>query len=172
MQKNHPDVSFAVGDMHQLEFDDDSFDFIYSSLTIHYSRRPGDVYKELFRVLRLGGILQFSVGHPVRWASERTEIDGVTTKLLGYSEDEDKRRLYGTYSSFKEYEETFKNGEVLRFWIAPPSMHFSLLREAGFAVDAFVETRAVAECKEVDEYYFLRHQEFPQFSVFAARKLP
>jgi hypothetical protein len=110
------------------------------------------------------------VGHPVRWASERVDLGGVSTKLLGYSENEERRRLYGTYSSFKEYNETFKSGEVLKFWIAPPSMHFGLLREAGFVVDAFVETRAIEECKEVDEYYFERNHEFPQFSVFVAKK--
>ena len=169
-KETYPNIEFAVGDMHQLEFEDSSFDFVYSSLTIHYSSKPGDVYKELFRILKPGGAVQFSVGHPIRWASERVELEGVSTKLLGYSEDEGKRKLYGTYSSFKEYDETFKSGEVLRFWIAPPSMHFGLLRDAGFTVDAFVETRAIEECQEVDEYYFIRNHEFPQFSVFVAKK--
>lgn len=170
-KESYPNITFVVGDMHQLDFDDNSFDFVYSSLTIHYSSQPDVVYKEIFRILKPGGTLQFSVGHPVRWASERLEINGVVTKLLGYSENEEKRRLYGTYSSFKEYAETFKDGEILKFWIAPPSMHFRLLREAGFRVDDFVETRAIEECREVDEYYFIRNHEFPQFSIFSAKKL-
>lgn len=169
-QESYPGITFSVGDMHQLEFEDNSFDFVYSSLTIHYSSSPADVYKEIYRILRPGGSLQFSVGHPVRWASERIDIDGITTKILGYSENEEHRRLYGTYSSFKEYDETFKSGEILRFWVGPPSMHFSLLREAGFMVDSFVETRAIEDCKDVDEYYFVRNHEFPQFVVFVAKK--
>lgn len=169
-QETYPKVKFAVGDMHNLKFNNESFDFVYSSLTIHYSSDPKTVYKEIYRVLKPGGSLQFSVGHPVRWASERTAIDGATCKILGYSEDANKPRLYGNYSSFRQYDETFPSGEVLQFWIAPPSTHFGLLREVGFIVDSFVETRAIEECKDIDEYYYLRHHEFPQFSIFVAKK--
>jgi len=169
-QESYPDVTFMVGDMHTLDFENETFDFIYSSLTVHYSSDPIQVYTEVFRVLKPGGVFQFSIGHPVRWASERLTIDGASTKLLGFSEDPDKRKLYGTYSSFRQYDETFPSGEVLRFWIGPPSMHFTLLRQARFAVEEFVETRAIEECKEVDEYYFIRNHEFPQFCVFVAKK--
>jgi ubiquinone/menaquinone biosynthesis C-methylase UbiE len=169
-QESYPKITFVVGDMHSLDFEDESFDFVYSSLTIHYSDQPENVYKELFRILKPEGVLQFSVGHPVRWASERIALEGVITKVLGYSENAEKPRLYGTYSTFKQYDETFPSGEVLRFWIAPPSTHFSLLRKAGFVVDQFVETRAIEECKAVDAYYYERNHEFPQFAVFVARK--
>jgi SAM-dependent methyltransferase len=156
--------------MHSLDFDNDSFDFIYSSLTIHYSPNPTDVYKEVYRILKPGGTFQFSVGHPIRWASERIVIDNVTHKLIGYTEGDKKPRLFGNYSDFQEYSETFPNGEVLSFWIAPPSMHFGLLRDAGFDVSDFVETKAIEECKQVNENYYQRFSHFPQFTVFVAKK--
>jgi len=169
-QKSYPKHSFKVCDMHKLNFKDSEFDFVYSSLTIHYSEYPKKVYEEILRVLKPGGALQFSVGHPMRWASERIQLDNVTTKVLGYSEDQNKPRLYGSYSSFQQYDETFSSGEVLRFWVAPPSMHFQLLSEVGFAVESFVETRAIDECKEVDPYYYERYSKFPQFTLFVAKK--
>ena len=49
-------------------------------------------------------------------------------------------------------------------------MHFGLLRNVGFEVTDFVETKAVEECKEVDENYFQRFSHFPQFVVFVAKK--
>ena len=79
-------------------------------------------------------------------------------------------KLYGNYSDFGEYEETFPSGEVLRFWVGPPSMHFRLLREAGFNVTNFIETKAIEETKEVNNDYYLRFSHFPQFIVFAAEK--
>jgi ubiquinone/menaquinone biosynthesis C-methylase UbiE len=167
--ESYPDHDFRVADMHALPFGDNSFDFVYSSLTLHYSSNPIDVYKKVMRILKPGGVFQFSIVHPVRWASERVVLDGVSTRLMGYTEG-DNPRLYGNYSDFQEYEETFPNDEVLRYWVGPPSMHFGLLRQAGFDVTNFVETRAIEACREVNESYYQRHSRFPQFVVFAAKK--
>jgi ubiquinone/menaquinone biosynthesis C-methylase UbiE len=161
---------FKVADMHTLEFDDDSFDFVYSSLTIHYSADPLKVYEEIVRVLKPGGQLQFSVGHPMRWASERVMIEGVPTKLMGYTEGDMTPKLYGNYSDFRQYDETFPSGETLRFWVGSPSMHFSLLKQAGFTVEEFIETKAIEETKELHPDYYERFSHFPQFTVFLAKK--
>ena len=168
--ESYPKHHFVVGDMHKLEFEDASFDFIYSSLTVHYSSRPNEVYKEVLRILKPGGQFQYSVGHPMRWASERVTFNGVPTKLMGYTEGDKPPRLYGNYLDFREYDETFPSGEVLRFWIGPPSMHFNLLKQAGFTVNDFIETKAIEECKAVNADYFMRYSHFPQFMIFAAKK--
>ena len=168
--ESYPEHSFSVGDMHKLDFDNDSFDFVYSSLTVHYSAMPLEVYKEIWRVLKPGGTFQFSVGHPMRWASERVLINDVPHKLMGYTEGDSAPKLFGSYSEFHEYDEKFPSGEVLRFWVAPPSMHFNLLRKVGFEVMDFVETKAVEECKQVNESYYQRFSNFPQFVVFVAKK--
>lgn len=167
---SYPTHTFEVGDMHSLVFEDRSFDFVYSSLTIHYSQEPNKVYEEVMRILKPGGVFQFSVGHPMRWASERTVHDGMTVKLMGYTEGSASPRLFGNYSEFHECEEVFQTGEVLKFWVGPPSFHFRLLREAGFDVSNFIETQAVEETKEMDETYYDRFSHFPQFTVFSATK--
>lgn len=169
-KESYPAHSFSAGDMHHLEFDDNAFDFVYSSLTIHYSADPLAVYKEVFRVLKPGGSLQFSIGHPLRWSSERTQIGDTTAKILGYTEGDEPPRLYGSYLKFAQYKEKFSSGEVLEFWIGPPSMHFNLLKQAGFKIEEFIETKAIDECKDVELGYYDRFSNFPQFSVFVARK--
>jgi ubiquinone/menaquinone biosynthesis C-methylase UbiE len=169
-RKTYPQHTFQVGDMHQLDFPDGHFDFVYSSLTIHYSAEPEKVYAEIHRVLTPDGSLQFSVGHPLRWASETIDIDGASSRILGFSCKEDSPRLYGTYSTLSKHSDTFSSGEVLEFWVGPPSLHFNLLKQSGFAVQEFVETRAIEECREVDPYYYERFHEFPQFMVYVANK--
>ncbi|MCY1550066.1 hypothetical protein D9M68_862840 [compost metagenome] len=89
---------------------------------------------------------------------------------MGYSEGETSPRLFGSYSEFHQCEEAFKSGETLRFWIGPPSMHFALLREAGFVVNDFIETKATEQTKDVDENYYHRFSHFPQFTIFSTRK--
>jgi ubiquinone/menaquinone biosynthesis C-methylase UbiE len=168
---SYPEHHFKTGDMHNLEFDDDSFDFVYSSLAIHYSETPITVFLEISRVLRQGGKFQFSVAHPVRWASVRIDIDGVPTKVLGYTEGDGEVKRYGNYSDYKQYSETFPTGETLTFWVGPPSMYFNLLKEAGFTVNEFIETRAIEDVKSVDNAYYERYHYLPQFTVFQATKL-
>ncbi len=169
-RKSYPKHQFLVGDMHHLDFPDGKFDFVYSSLTVHYSSDPLSVYEEVCRVLIPGGYLQFSVAHPIRWASERITLGGKKAKVLGYTEGDGKPRLFGSYNNFAEYQETFPSGEVLQFWVGPPSMHFSLLKKAGFSIEEFVETHAIAECKEEHPEYYERSSNFPQFTVFVAKK--
>lgn len=64
--ESYPKYHFVVSDMHHLDFPDAEFDFVHSSLIIHYSADPLSVYKEIYRILKPNGTLQFSVGHPMR----------------------------------------------------------------------------------------------------------
>lgn len=171
-RESYPTHHFSVGDMHHLDFADSTFDVVYSSLAVHYSPTPLDVYQEVFRVLKPGGIFQFSTGHPVRWASESAVIDGEPVKVLGFSLQEKGKstHIYGDYSNFAQYTATLPNGQVEHVWISSPSRHFSLLQQAGFIVTNFVETQPVEELRAVDASYYDRCNRFPQFSVFAAKK--
>lgn len=51
---------FVVGDAEKLDFPDNHFDFIYSSLMIHWANDIQAVFDELFRVLKPDGLFLFS----------------------------------------------------------------------------------------------------------------
>jgi SAM-dependent methyltransferase len=160
-----------VGDMHQLPFEDKSFDFVYSSLAVHYSDNPEMVYKEVYRVLKDNGQFLFSVGHPLRWASTKIGTNNTSIRLIGYTDDNDgKQEVYGNYHTFLAHEHFFPNNETLKFYVGSPSMHFKLLRKNGFLVEDFTESMCIEEAKEVDENYYKRYSEIPQFMAFLARK--
>ena len=170
-QEAHPDIDFSVRDMHSLNFPEGEFDFVYSSLTVHYSPEPVKVLKEMSRVLKPGGKLLFSVGHPLRWGSEEVSLDGVNVRILGYSQNVDHPQLYGTYASYSEHEHTFPSGEVLKFYSGSPGFYYKLLKGVGFSIDDFQESKVSEVCMSEDPYYFERFSEFPQFMAFAATKL-
>lgn len=171
-KKAYPDYQFQIGDINKLDFSKEEFDFVYSSLAVDYTNDPLRVYKEVYRVLKMDGMFQFSVPHPVRWASEVIDIDGVQTRVMGFVESKERPKVYGNYSDYTENEHffTLSPDDPLRIWVGPPSMHFRLLKESGFTIEEFIETKAIEEVKEVDEYYYERFSRLPQFTIFQAVK--
>ncbi len=169
-RKMYPRHDFIVCDMHSLAFKDATFDFVYSSLSIHYSKEPEKVYGEIYRVLKDGGRLLCSLAHPVRWASEQIVVDDIPVKAIGFSNDKNNKKLIGSYSTFAQHKHNFSRYGTLSFYVGPPSYHFRLLKEARFSIEDFVESQAIEECKEYDIYYYERYKEFPQFMAFLARK--
>jgi ubiquinone/menaquinone biosynthesis C-methylase UbiE len=169
--ETYPRYQFVVGDMHELPFGDGEFDFVYSSLTIHYSDNPEKVYAEIYRVLRPDGQLLFSVGHPIRWASQDVQIGALPLRVTGHTREHDGEQVvYGSYNTFARHEHFFSDSNPLSFYTGAPSMHFKLLRRCGFVVEDFTESRCVEEAREVDEDYYLRYSELPQFMAFLAKK--
>lgn len=65
-----PDVEFRKMEMTDMDFSDDSFDFIYSSLTFHYAKDWDLLLFEISRVLKKKGELLFSTHHPVYWGRQ------------------------------------------------------------------------------------------------------
>ena len=54
-QKQHTNLSFMVGDSHQLDFDDSSFDVVYSNTVLHSLIDPVLALKEQKRAAKPGG---------------------------------------------------------------------------------------------------------------------
>lgn len=173
-KKTYPDVEFVVGDMNDLPFENDSFDFVYSSLVIHYSSTPDQTYKEVYRVLKQKGLFLFSIGHPLRWSSEEKEIDGEVVRIIGCSKKDDGNTVYGKYHTFEKHVfSSFawqNDNEVLAFYVGSPSSHFKLLRNANFEVLDFTESKCVEDAKGVDMNYYIKNSEVPQFMAFLAKK--
>ena len=169
-KESYPECEFIVGDMHKLPFSDKSFDFIYSSLAIHYSDSPEDVYKEMYRLLNDNGQLLFSVGHPLRWACLDVDVNGVTCRMIAHGVDNENDAVFGNYNTFKKHDHYFKNGEVLSFYVGSPSYHFKKLIKSRFVVENFSEGICTDECKSIDFNYWNKYHEIPQFMAFLVRK--
>jgi ubiquinone/menaquinone biosynthesis C-methylase UbiE len=69
-KQKYPEVTTVRSDMHRLPFEDESFDFLYSSLTFHYSSDWDLLLAEVNRVLKTDGILLFSTHNPSRWGNK------------------------------------------------------------------------------------------------------
>lgn len=170
----YPNIKFIAGDMHNLPFKDNSFDFVYSSLTIHYSKEPEKVYQEVNRILKKDGMFLFSIAHPLRWSATEKEIDGEIFRIIGCSKEENSSNIYGKYNSFENHSFSSFSWNInlgeLSIYVGPPSMHFKLLRNNNFDVLDFTESKCIEEIKNIDENYYIKNSEIPQFMAFLAKK--
>ena len=67
--EKYPNVTFFVMDMMYMDFPNESFDFVYSSLTFHYSNDWDVLLAGVWRVLRQNGTLLFSTHNPKYWSN-------------------------------------------------------------------------------------------------------
>ena len=106
---SYPNVKFFQMDMQMLELPSNTFDIIFSSLTIHYCNDWTIPLREIYRVLKDDGIAIFSTHHPAAWGGHKEETESSKTQLLGYSLDKKTKELqiYGDYFTSRKIEGKF-----------------------------------------------------------------
>lgn len=92
-----PNVEFKKMDMTAMDFPDSTFDFVYSSLTLHYAKDWDVLCLEIYRILKKGGELLFSTHHPDYW-SRKTPTGNSYTNPRGITLTEHTAVLPGDIS--------------------------------------------------------------------------
>lgn len=127
--QNRININFLAGDLDApLPFADAAFDLISSSHALHYVENLEACFAEIFRVLKPGGKLVFSVSHP----------------FMSLIAEENGRQVIAR-SYFKK-EPVSWNWEIdeitaypMAFTMKTVEDYFSSLRKAGFTVEALLE---------------------------------
>ncbi len=77
----------------KLKYQNSYFDIVCSGLAIHYNKNIDFLFKEIYRVLKKGGYLCFSTGHPVF-----NLLNSSKDHLIGISKPpDDKGVILGDY---------------------------------------------------------------------------
>lgn len=61
----YKDIEYLCSPIEDIDFADESFDIVLSSLTFHYIKSFEDIVKKINRILKTGGVFIFSVEHPI-----------------------------------------------------------------------------------------------------------
>lgn len=169
-----PKTNLQVLDMHDLSvYADSQFDFVYSSLALHYSEQPGQVLTQLYRVIKPGGRIQFSVVHPIKWAAEAKRDNQDEDKkafLMGYDTYQAPAHVYGDYLNVTKVTQRPQNYPEITYWNRPISDYLRLIRETGLELIDFVEPTTIPETKDLDPEYWAIHSKIPQFMIFVVQK--
>jgi ubiquinone/menaquinone biosynthesis C-methylase UbiE len=80
-ERNLPNVRFEKGDIYDLQFPDASFDAVWTSSIMQWLDRPNAALKEVFRVLKPGGV------YATRDRDRRGDIFGNSNRLVKRARD-------------------------------------------------------------------------------------
>lgn len=169
-KEKHPECEFYAMDMEQLDFDEDAFDLVYSSLAIHYLPAWKKVLSEAYRVLKPGGEFLFSVGNPVSGAMYQSGDSEIKDMYLGAKIDKSTHEveLYGEYLQ----PITLRTGGDMDVVIyhRPLSMMINEVLGSGFNLEKMLEPMPTEDMNRVSPLHYKLHQTIPFVVIFKLSK--
>ena len=167
-QRCYPNYNFHTMNVKNMEFPDNTFDFVYSSLMMHYLKDWKMALKEINRVMKKDGTFLFSTLHPTRWSGERQG----DTLLMGfqYASKGTKLKIFGDYLNKKAINDVGIKHINMTSYVRPLSDMFRELVKANFEVIDIYEPKATTETKIYDQGYHEINQKIPDFIIFEAKK--
>ena len=164
-------IEFYKMPMEDMQFKKNSFDFIYSSLAMHYVEDWEPVFDKAYSTLKKGGTFLFSTHHPMAFCGYIKR--GIkTTKLLGYEYSQKK----GTYKIFGDY---FKNRVIQDEWFGwmkikyfhrPFKDMMGPIIKSNFKILEVCEPILILQAKKIDPSHYYRHSKIPLFIIFLLQK--
>lgn len=171
-KKKYPKIQFKNMDMEKLNFPKENFDFVYSSLTLHYSDNLLKLFKKIYSVLKRGGNLQFSITHPVLDSAECYEEGGHRYRVIGSKKDlrTGKSVPIGDYFGNKKMKISFSDEFVVEFNHYTISEWINSVINAGFQITKVLEPIAIKESKLIDEAKYNLYNKKPLQLIVVAKK--
>lgn len=171
-RSSFPQASFEICSMEDRQpFDDGSFDFVYSSLTLHYSDHWLGILSEVHRLLRVGGRMLFSTHHPVKWGSLVVRGGERDTFTMGYDRPkEGPPTVYGDYMGTRRIADQWFGSMDVEYFHRPLSAIMRDIISSGLTLVDFVEPLPIDEAKTENPGFWEIHSRIPLFMIFELRK--
>lgn len=170
-KKSYPDIEFHVMDMEQIKLDE-KFDFIYSSLVMHYVESWKKTLNSISAVMKDGAILLLSTHHPATYGAKDTENENESVSLLGYKKFKNNKgcEVVGDYLNTRKINGVlFGNLDITYYHRSLESIIADILW-SGFQIIDFAEPKAIPAVKEKNKRFYEIRDKIPLFMIFALRK--
>jgi ubiquinone/menaquinone biosynthesis C-methylase UbiE len=153
----YSECEFLEMDMEKLSFENESFDFAYSSLAIHYIEDWTETFKEVFRVLRPNSYFLCSCNHPTRFSIEI--LNKGTSDVMVVEDYLHRKKISNVLG---------KN--TVNAWHKPLWEIISELQSADFVIDTIVEPKPLETLKGISLKDYERLSKVPEFIIFRLLK--
>jgi len=169
-RKSYPDCNFEYMNMEKLNFPNNSFDFAYSSLAIHYIKDWTKVFKEVYRVLKPNSYFLFSCEHPIKTSmmvSKNDESEKIKQLAIIKNKITNETNIIGNYLEKRPLETKFSiNEETVTTWHKSIGEIVKEINKTGFLIENFVEPKPKLKMKAISNYDYKKLSEIPEFMIF------
>lgn len=170
-KKSYPDLEFHVMDMEKLNFPDASFDFVYSSLTMHYVKDWTKTLRGIYKISKRNSVCLFSTHHPVSWGASTNRSKGKESSLMGYEKYESGgSKIFGDYLNTRKIDDTLFDELKVSYYHRPLFEIISDITKSGFIISNFLEPKPLKSvAKERPRFYDI-YSKIPIFMIFELKK--
>lgn len=175
-KRSYPDIEFHVMDMERLEFNDETFDLAYSSLTMHYVDSWTTALKETRRVLKPNAQYIFSCHHPIQDGLECFDDGATKGSRLGKTvvKATKEQVVYGDYLSadyagIRPVDKVICDME-LRVYQKPISKMIEEIRTSGFSIEKLVEPQPLESMRGLNANSYEKLKKIPSFMIWVLQK--
>lgn len=171
-KENYPELEFYVMDMEKLEFKNNSFDLVYSSLVLHYVKDWTKTLLQIKRVLKKEGIFLFSTHNPVYWGAYKKEDKKQNLRLLGYdlNRKKNKIKIYGDYLNIRKIHDIWFENFKVTYYHKPFSSIMKDLLKSGLKIIDCLEPRPLKSSVKINPIFFKKSNKIPLFIIFKLKK--
>lgn len=171
-KKAYPHLEFHVMDIEKLDFPGESFDYVFSSLSMHYLKDWRESLKRVHTVLKQNGVFLFSMTHPFFSATMLKDNEIEKSRILGYKDIKNTNNceIYGDYLNPSKREVKINKDLVVTNYHRPLSTIIKEITSSGFELTDIVEPKALLPSKENFPKFWEIHQKIPEFIVFELRR--
>lgn len=171
VKKIYPDLEFHNMDMEKLEFPDNSFDFIYSSLVLHYSKDWTKILNKVYKILKTKGAFLFSTHHPIKWGAEINKLIDKDSFLMGYKKyNSGESEVFGDYLNTRKINDVLSDDFKVSYYHRPISAILSDIIKSGFIISDFIEPKPLKSVIKRKSDFYKIYSKIPLYMIFELKK--
>jgi SAM-dependent methyltransferase len=183
------DMDFACGDIADLDnvlknyfkqdlgdLGDDfvyQFDFVFSSLTIHYIENWQKLFESIKTILVPYGKALFSTHHPIKWGAKTVRGKDSNSFILGYKKDKLNPNIYDVYGDYltpRAIDDQLFGKLPITYYHKPISQIWKEILGSGLELSDIIEPLPVSETKVSKPDFYHTYSKIPLFLIFELSK--
>ena len=166
-------IEFVCSKLEDLKLENQTIDFVFSSLTMHYIQGWTELLSKIKRWIKPNNELSyqiiFSCHHPIKWGAQATRTKESNEFNLGYMKNklnEKVYKIYGDYMTPRAVDEKlFGQLEIIHYHKSISTMWIQI-QTSGLKVNQIIEPLPLESTKTLKPDFYQTYSKIPLFIIW------